>query len=175
MFRVDLWQKLYVLPNFVTIWVCWPPVNHMSKSAKRAHHIKMQFSNSHFGHGLFDQLIVTFQGFDRVCSLINVKSPSWSNKPLHFYLVGSSKWQHCTGLWHIVDIQPIGVSCLFMSSIDGLDEHLVNSWLFFILTWRPDISNQHTWQCLIFSVYRLCSVFNILRNWLYTVHLWALW
>ncbi len=28
----------------------------------RAHHIKMQFSNSHYGHGLFDLLIVTFQG-----------------------------------------------------------------------------------------------------------------
>ncbi len=28
----------------------------------RANHIKMQFSNLHFGHGLFDALLVDFQG-----------------------------------------------------------------------------------------------------------------
>ncbi len=45
---------------------------HIKTCLKRAHHIKMQFSKLHFGHGLFDPLIVTFQGqtfFDWVCSL----------------------------------------------------------------------------------------------------------
>ncbi len=41
---------------------------------QRAHHIKLQFSKSHFGHGLFDPLIVTFQGqtfFDRVINHVH--------------------------------------------------------------------------------------------------------
>ncbi len=39
---------------------------HIVLMVRRAHHTKMQFSNSHFGHGLFDPLIVTFQGQESI-------------------------------------------------------------------------------------------------------------
>ncbi len=35
---------------------------YQKSNLQRAHHIKMQFSNSRFGHGLFGPLTVTFQG-----------------------------------------------------------------------------------------------------------------
>ncbi len=38
-------------------------VHDVGPALLRAHHIKMQFSKSHLGHGLFDPLIVTFQSF----------------------------------------------------------------------------------------------------------------